>query len=117
MLYNLVVMGGESRRIICFITQGLVFTLNINICQNSWLLYHPKEYLVIKFPVSGNAAWIEPSLVSTTVSIAGALLDKHFVDRGYQKVDYHIEEALKEFEDAIEHYGESSKEVVSEQSH
>jgi len=46
-----------------------------------------------------------------------AFVDKNFIVRGYQKVDYHIEEALKEFEEAIEHYGERSKEAVSEQSH
>ena len=46
-----------------------------------------------------------------------AFVDKNFIVRGYQKVDYHIEEALKEFEDAIEQYGETSQEAVSEQSH
>ena len=46
-----------------------------------------------------------------------AFVDKNFIVRGYQKVDYHIEEALKEFEVAMEQYGEKSQEVVSEQSH
>jgi len=46
-----------------------------------------------------------------------AFVDKNFIVRGYQKVDYHIEEALKEFEDAIEQYGKSSRAAVSEQSH
>ncbi len=43
-------------------------------------------------------------------------VDKNFVVRGYQKVDYHIDEALKEIEEAMELYRENSKVAASEQS-
>ena len=44
-----------------------------------------------------------------------AFVDKNFVVRGYQKVDYHIDEALKEIEEAMELYRENSKAAVSQQ--
>ena len=40
-------------------------------------------------------------------------VDKNFVVRGYQKVDYHIDEALKEIEEAMEIYKKENKATVS----
>ena len=45
-----------------------------------------------------------------------AFVDKNFIVRGYQKVDYHIDEALKEIEEAMELYRENSKTAVSQQT-
>lgn len=45
-----------------------------------------------------------------------AFVDKNFIIRGYQKVDYHIEEALKEIQEAMEHYKQQSKETASQLS-